>query len=705
MIRRSIAFLALAAGTAAAQPAQIWHTQLSENIPIAYAGRYYMPSYEGVVNADLNGDGDKNDYVLRVVDPATHTVTTRPFAVLYNKNGSMAAAGDFEAIAIHEAGQGFADLNVDGDYLDDVIVLRRLSTGQASIVPLAVEPETLRFAADGSILEFQSRESDQGADLNGNGNQFDDVTIVLDPATAAWKPVAATYFFGPEYLHPLSGAQALVELTEWTVSIDFNGDGDTNDTVPGLFDFASGTIHPIPVAINPLALILAGEQTFVFQVSESANGGIDRNGDGDAFDSVPAVCERATLAVANLGIAGTALGSRDPGGETHVLVNAPESVNALDLNGDGDQLDTVPWIYEIGTGTSVNLGIACEPKTTAVIGTGYVAFQALENAFSPPIDGNHDGDFWDKVPFVYDLAAQDLVVLPLALAYIPPPAPIALSARGPELMLRGEEYSSQTDFNFDGDTGDVVVFAYDAPTRSLMNLARSLWDVGTSAPGAHDLAFNVKESAEGNQSLNGDADAGDVVAAIFDPETRALFEPGLAMQQFTQCHGIDTLMLVLESGQGVDFTGNGLTTEVEVAILRPLPGGCGGFAAYGAGCPTSAAQVPELEAHGCAIPGGQVRIQVRGGIPGESAFLLLGGQPGSVPIGAGCLLLVTPLLPVVIGPIPLANNGMFGGAAMLPAVLPPNSIPGSIAMQALLTDPALFKHFALSNAVSLAIAP
>lgn len=698
---RIAALVAALSGAAAAQPSQLWHTHLAGFGAKPASGRFYAQVKESDLGVDVNGDGDQNDYVPRVMDPATRSIAVLPFATHFAGTSNVAAAGDFEAIPVLEWDQGNTVLNGDGDTNDDVLLIRRASTGQGFYLPLAVTPSVLLMSADGSLVVTQTSEVQQGVDINGNGTKDDVVVVMVDPATGIWKTAGQAPNFGTEYLHPLAGGQAVVELSEAKLATDLDGDGDQTDVVPALFDFATGGSSPLGVAITGHVSVLSGEQKFLIHVSEPGSGGIDLDGDGDALDIVPAIVDRATLTLQSLGLSGNAAGEPGPGIVAHVLVTAPESANSADFNGDGDQLDVVPFVFDLATGAAVNLGIALTQNGGAVIGEGYVAFTMLENKLAPPMDGNGDGDLWDIVPFVYDIASGELSVLPLALTFFQ----VDLVARGPVLLLRAEEYSNQTDFDFDGDLADSCAWIYDAPTRTLMNLGRSMTDLAYVYPGAAALSFHVAEHDEGNASLNGDADANDEIAAIYDPAARSLFEAPFADWGPPYDVEQDTLLVIAENQQGMDLTGNGLLTESELSIYRPQVNGCGAFASHGEGCPTSAGRTPELEIHGCAVPSGQVRIQIRGAIPGESALLVLGHQPATLPLGGGCSLLVAPVLPFIVGPIPLAANGLFGGAALLPATLPANAQPGTIALQAFVSDPALFKGYAASNAVVMSLAP
>ena len=66
-----------------------------------------------------------------------------------------------------------------------------------------------------------------------------------------------------------------------------------------------------------------------------------------------------------------------------------------------------------------------------------------------------------------------------------------------------------------GDLSDRVLFVHDPVRRRTINLglAVALLEVAGSR-----VAFNVPENAQGNTDLNGDGDTGDVVLFTYDAE-------------------------------------------------------------------------------------------------------------------------------------------------------------------------------------------
>jgi hypothetical protein len=87
-------------------------------------GYVAVSAEELIQQADLNGDGDRNDSVLQLVDIATGRVTNvgrAVFADLFDVNTGRQGRGDAYAFVVSELDQGGVDLTGDGD-LDDAVL-------------------------------------------------------------------------------------------------------------------------------------------------------------------------------------------------------------------------------------------------------------------------------------------------------------------------------------------------------------------------------------------------------------------------------------------------------------------------------------------------------------------------------------------------------------------------------------------------------
>ena len=158
------------------------------------------------------------------------------------------------------------------------------------------------------------------------------------------------------------------------------------------------------------------------------------------------------------------------------------------------------------------------------------------------------------------------------------------------------------DLNGDGDTEDRVLQLWFAGGGGdLVNTDQAAEEF---VLGDQLVAFRTSEAAQGEGSLNGDADSDDDVLQMYDLAARRLIRTGQAVTpcRFTSCDPRipyrvrdDTVrFLTFESEQGEDLTGNGDMTELvlqtfnvgsaapEAALRRTAIGRAGGIAAGGA---------------------------------------------------------------------------------------------------------------------------
>lgn len=130
----------------------------------------------------------------------------------------------------------------------------------------------------------------------------------------------------------------------------------------------------------------------------------------------------------------------------------------------------------------------------------------------------------------------------------------------------------------------------------------------------------------------------------------------------------------------------------------------GPFHAYGDGCAGSGVVPPRLAVSGDPFPGGTIDLRIDKARGGSLAFLLLGLAPASAPLGGGCSLLVQPVLPSVIGPLPLSGTPTAGfGSLGFSVPLPGSASQASVAIQAFVQDPGAPAGFRASNGFQLSI--
>jgi hypothetical protein len=118
---------------------------------------------------------------------------------------------------------------------------------------------------------------------------------------------------------------------------------------------------------------------------------------------------------------------------------------------------------------------------------------------------------------------------------------------------------------------------------------------------------------------------------------------------------------------------------------------------YGDGCAGAGLFTPALTFVGCAKPGASVDLAIYDASGGSVAFFVVGLGPAQVPMGAGCSLLAFPLLPAVIGPLPLSGGGPGSGALSITATIPALAPSGSAYVQAFVVDATSPTGFAATN--------
>lgn len=355
-------------------------------------------------DSDLNGDGDRGDFVLHVYDANAGMLTNLALDVFGSPSGSNRGydlVGDRLALRVSEGRQGNTDLNGDGDTDDHVLHLIDMTTMTASNLGLAVQD----FILDDRRLAFEVVESAQGgSDLNGDGDAVDTVLHVYDETTATTRNLQLATNPNSGFQDLALGSEVLaVGVSEfWQANTDLNGDGDTSDIVPHIVN-ATGGVTNLQIASGPLTNF---ENRLAFTVRESSQGFTDLNGDGDGFDTVPAIydVQAGETSLLPYAIGGFQLG------RNHAVFTVRESnQGGTDLNGDGDATDEVLHAYNLVLGATTNFAIHVDDFE--FVGER-IAFLVSERR-QTDTDLNGDGDTNDRVLHFVSLASS-------------PPDPVAL---------------------------------------------------------------------------------------------------------------------------------------------------------------------------------------------------------------------------------------------------------------------------------------
>ena len=244
-----------------------------------------------------------------------------------------------------------------------------------------------------------------------------------------------------------------------------NGDADTNDLVVQLA-LAGGPTQNLGLAATAVKL----SSTMVAALAdEAAQGGTDMNGDGDATDTVLQVRGIADTAWTNVGRAADTLAVS---GNRVAFLSPEAEQGGTSLNKDGDALDRVLHVYELGGFKLRNVGQAAEefvlgePTGTACGPRQLIAFRTLESA-QGGFDLNGDGDTADGVLQVYDIETKTLVnvgqaVTPCRLEICDPSAPYKVEGASVKFLTLESEQNQDLDGN--GVIGGLVLQRWDACT-------------------------------------------------------------------------------------------------------------------------------------------------------------------------------------------------------------------------------------------------
>lgn len=295
-----------------------------------------------------------------------------------------------------------------------------------------------------------------------------------------------------------------------------SGDPGPGDPPPPQVEFAT-TVNTGLAVGGSFDKVAAVDRWIMVPVSER-DMGEDRNGDGDTNDHVVAVVNTETEEVVNLGLA-TVSPTVSSKATFAFLVNEGAQA-ATDLNGDGDFIDAVWFVYDpsrpIDFNNPINTGASTGSPGLPGIGTRG-GFVLLQSELARGIDLNGDGDLLDNTAAVYQEAV--LSIVPVATITHAPGTPMV--ERNGRVLVPTSEALASTDFNRDGDSFDTVLSYVDF--NSSFPLVRAVGGVFPRAVGSNayqltDTAavYLISEGSEGGIDLNGDGDSLDAIVAVFD---------------------------------------------------------------------------------------------------------------------------------------------------------------------------------------------
>ena len=438
-----------------------------------------------------------------------------------------------------------------------------IASGQLVDVVNLADASAYLTVVDAGVAAYTVPEADQGGvDLNGDGDTLDDVLHVRDQVTGATLNTGLAIDKFELILE--AGFLAFTVFESDQGSTDLNGDGDTSDSVVHVMRLPAGPPVNVGLAGGYGNLAIA-EGQLLFDVQENAHGGTDINGDGDAADSVMHLYDLATGTTRGIAIA-SYLSYQQPVafGTMPFLVNEWEQ-GSTDLNGDGDDSDTVLYVYDIASGTWISTGHAIEGYSSELaLVPGFIAY-AVNEVSQGAIDLNGDGDTLDDVLFEYDILADTRTNLGLALLSG------NLDAVDDQVLVGVSEYASgMTDLNGDGDPWDDVFHLRSPTVGATVNFGLALGTVSSSSflvDGRRAL-FGVSELGQGGIDLNGDGDGDDwSILHLYDPTLASVSNLGLAgADADLRSHRL-ALGVYEEDQGGVDLNGDGDALDSVVHMI------------------------------------------------------------------------------------------------------------------------------------------
>jgi hypothetical protein len=402
---------------------------------------------------DLNGDGDQNDTaVLAALDAgdAVPALFGTGLAVASTPVFDVAAVGTdwLVAFLVSEAAQvenlndptlfagswqpGNCAGRDDTDQLDHVLhwfefsdLVANARVTNTGLVGNVSEPVLAHPSGFVAVVSLESDEGNGGCDLNGDGDFVDPIFRWVD-ATTPGAPVlpvtSSTRLLAVARNNVVPGNTGgmlavgdafVIVVNEAADGRDYDGDAGTDRNlvaahVPASsgqsWNFQHGSGTPAPVAVSWVGADPRVTNRFGAAITEDGRGA-DINGDGDESDSVPTfptVLSGNVLGFPGVAVAAQANNAGVSFAANHAFYRVSETADgSTDRNGDGDANDQVLQRVALTGSTPVYMGSLNTQSMSALPpnldGTEFGAFLYEEAMFGTGNDLNGDGDTLDIV--------------------------------------------------------------------------------------------------------------------------------------------------------------------------------------------------------------------------------------------------------------------------------------------------------------------
>jgi hypothetical protein len=398
------------------------------------------------------------------------------------------------------------------------------------------------IGADDLWLVEVSEAEQGGLDLNGDGDACDRIAFVLELEPLHFRSTGLALGDDAEErtLWSCDGEAAAFAVSERAQGgLDRNGDGDAEDLVLVHLEGATPVAHPLAVR-----KILAGGAWIACALDEAAQGARDLDFDGDADGTVLWLLDRRDGSELAFGLRDAqplAIASDD------VALRLAER-DGIDLNGDGDDDDEA--VFEVFDGATRLL-----QNTTLVLASDAVASAAgtfgvsVSEAGMGLGDLTGDGDADDAVFYVYSPARGFSVNLGLSVPLYPPPA-----VDGERYLLFAREAARARDANGDGDRDDWTVHVFEAGPGVLYDT--QLASQGSAVLLGGWVAVSVSEAMQGSSDLDGDGEASGNVVHAFELASGTLLSLGIDAHAL-EASGERLFLLPSEELAALDWNADG----------------------------------------------------------------------------------------------------------------------------------------------------
>lgn len=492
---------------------------------------------------DRNGDGDRLDVVPVIHDLADGSLTDLGLAIPLDAMGlplPLLAVGEtLIAFPVSEAAQGATDRNGDADADDLVWHVFDINTRQVTNTGLAAGPR--RPAIGSGAVALVVQESAQGGqDLDGDATDDGLVLHIYDARTRLTTNVGRNVT-SEVVFHDHAFA---FTTDERSAGVDLNGDLDLEDeTIFELYDLLFGGVREIPLAVRGRPLVVGVEDWFV--LGDEFQMGADLNGDLDTADGVFLRVLPHLGAYESIGL--SSLDSLTSTTRDMDLALAVQEIDGLDHNGDGDRLDSVAVLYDAAHAQTRNSGLAIDPARPLVFAGDWLAFTVDEAAEERDLNG--DGDELDSILHVMERATGAVLSLDVEV--------FAVESAADRILFARDEADTGNDWNGDGDAQDRVEFAWDPVTGLVTNTRLAGTGHVLGADGDHVLLLASEAQQGEDLNGDRDRDDFVYVLHDLLAGTNRSLRAATEQAEAGLVFGGRGMFLVSEAGQARDLNGDG----------------------------------------------------------------------------------------------------------------------------------------------------